>query len=119
MIVKCDSIYGVKLDEDITPIMVRDAIIECFYRAHGEEIEKFKDQLRSRSTKEFDKFKRESILNIIKSKFDETGGDFDHPTKEILIKVVIELKNFTRLFRDQEIIEKHANEIMTLINKLA
>ena len=51
-------------------------------------------------------------------KFDEVGGDFDNPTKKSLIEVVNQLKDYSKLFRDQRIIEKHAREIMNLIEKL-
>ena len=32
---ECDEIYGVDLNEKITPVMVRDAIIRCFINAHN------------------------------------------------------------------------------------
>jgi hypothetical protein len=50
--------------------------------------------------------------------FDDVNGDFNNPTKESLINVVEKCKEFACLFRDNTIIEKHSNEIMTLINKL-
>lgn len=34
-----NSIYGVNLKGHITPVMVRDAIIECYYRADSEVLE--------------------------------------------------------------------------------
>ena len=28
------KIFGIEPDEEVTPLMVRDAIVECFYEAH-------------------------------------------------------------------------------------
>jgi hypothetical protein len=34
--VESESVYGVNLNEEITPIIIRDAIIECYYQADSE-----------------------------------------------------------------------------------
>ena len=108
-------IYGVDLSGKITPVQVRDAIIECFSQAQ----EELKEYL-----KEDPEFKPEEIEkiyvdSIIKNAFEEVGGDFKNPTKETLIQVVMKLKEYARdVFRDSEIIEKHAGEIQQLIDKL-
>lgn len=116
--INCNIIYGVDITKEITPIMVRDAILDCFYRAHSNDLEQIKDELEFKSQYEFDDFKREEVLCLIKSKFDEVEGDFNNPTKDILIKVVLKLKDYAKFFRDRKLIEKHADEIMQLINKL-
>ena len=46
------------------------------------------------------------------------GGDFERPTKEKLIAVMEYLAKFSEVFRRPEIIQKHAEEIMILVNKL-
>lgn len=46
------------------------------------------------------------------------GGDFDKPTKEDIFKVLEELKEFAKNFRNPEIIKKHYGEIMQLVEKL-
>ena len=108
-------IYCIDLTEEITPVKVRDAIIECFTQAQEELI---------KSTKTITGLQQEEAKKInvdllIEDAFDTVGGDFNNPTKESLIKVITKLKEFaTDAFRDAEIIEKHAGEIMLLINKL-
>jgi hypothetical protein len=114
----CSEIYGADLGKKITPIIVRDAIIICFYEAHSKELDRMKNQLSFKDNKDFEEFKKKDVLALIKLKFDEVGGDFNNPSKESLIKVVNQLKDYSKLFRDQRIIEKHAYEIMQLIEKL-
>ncbi len=113
-----EKIYGVDLSKEITPIMVRDAIIICFYEAHSKDLEQMKNQLNFKDEKEFEEFKKEDVEALIKLKFDEVGGDFNNPAKEMLIQVVMKLKDYAKFFRDEQIIEKHASEIMQLIDKL-
>ena len=78
-----EKIYGVDLSEKITPVMVRDAIIECFYQAHKDEILKRMDI----PEKEKDKFTRGAIKSIVEKKFEEAKADFNNPTKKDLINV--------------------------------
>ena len=108
-------IYGVDLAEEITPVKVRDAIMECFTQAQQGLIESMKVITKI----EYEEAKEINVDLIIKNAFDEVGGDFNNPTKESLVKVIMKLKDFAAdAFRDSEIIEKHAGEIMQLINKL-
>jgi hypothetical protein len=59
------------------------------------------------------------VDSIIEKAFEEVGGDFKNPTKETLIQVIMKLKEYaTGVFREREIIEKHAGEIKQLIDKL-
>ena len=114
---KCDTIYGVNPEDDINPCIIRDAIVQCFYEADTEVLEKLflKSDFKSNDDKEIGK---KHIVIVIKKIFVDINGDFNNPTKESLINVVEKCKEFASLFRDKEIIEKHAKEIMTLINKL-
>jgi hypothetical protein len=116
--ISCSEIYGVDLDKKITPVIVRDAIIICFYEAHSKDLDMMRNQLNFNSNSDFEDFKKKDVIALIKLKFDEVGGDFNNPSKESLIKVVNQLKDYSKLFRDQSIIEKHAYEIMKLIEKL-
>ena len=104
------ELYGVDLDKPITPLIVRDAIIECFYKAHCMDA-----QLSSGKDPEIDKI---YCGTIVKKAFKDTGGDFDKPTKESIMKVLGRLAEFAKTFRNPEIIKKHYNEIMELVNKL-
>lgn len=102
-------IYGIDTDKVITPLMVRDAIIECFYQAHCADSSLGLD---------------DSEVNagycgeIIKKAFSESGGDFEKPTKESILGVLDWLRCFAKNFRDPKIIEKHSMEIMKLVEKL-
>ena len=108
-------IYNVDISKDVTPIMVRDAIIKCFTQAQQEVTESMKVI----SGLESEEAKKISVDSLIENAFEEAGGDFNNPTKESLIKVIMKLKGFAAdAFRNPEIIEKHAGEIMQLINKL-
>lgn len=102
------KIYGIDPEKDITAIDVRNALTECFYEAHCSDT-----FLRGEEEKS-----RDYCDNIVRKAFEETGGDFDNPDKNSLINAVGYLKDFAKNFRDPKIIEKHASQIMKLIEKL-
>jgi len=104
------SLYGVDLDAPLTALIVRDALIECFYQAHCLDTDLGLD--RQPSTKTY-------CLALVQKAFSESGGDFEQPDKKSLLRAMEELKKFAANFRDPQIIAKHAAEIMQLINKLA
>lgn len=110
-------IYGIDTEKPITPIDVRGAIVECFFQAHKGELKDMSNYGKF-SEKEFDKIRRLYIEELIKKYFKEVGGDYNKPTKEIILKVLGKLKEFAVNFRSQEVIKKHAIEIMQLVNKL-
>jgi hypothetical protein len=112
------KIYGIDLSGKVTPAMVRDAIIECFVRAHSEVLEMMKEYHKFESDEQFQQMKQLDVKILIKSKFDEIGADFDRPTKEDLAKVIDRLADFASNFRKPEIIKKHYNEIKQLIELL-
>lgn len=99
-------IYGIDTSKPVTPFNARDCLITCFTSAHGGAAQ----------LSESDDVKNQYIENIVKKFFIEVGGDFDHPTKESLIKVLEKLKEFSLNFRSAELVEQHVQEIMTLIN---
>ena len=111
-----NKIYGVDIDKSVTPLMVRDAIVTCFCKAHQEVLADFKDK-----TVEAEKNRSmvtEYVTELIKQIFNNTGGDFDNPTKTSLLAVVSGLKEFSASFRKPEVIARHAAEIQTLIDKI-
>lgn len=114
------KIYGVDNTQPFTTIDVRDAIIECFVQAHNEILDKdLKDFSQMMSQESYEGLKTMNIKKMIHGVFDELGEDFNNPSKEALIKVCDKLAEFSRQFRSPEIIKKHYNEIMGLVNKLA
>ena len=110
-----NCLYGVDLSGEITPIQVRDAIVVCFSQAQ-EELKEFMVRTSELETEKIDDF---LVERVIKNAFVEMGEDFNNPTKESLIKVIGKLKNYAKnAFRDPVIINKHAGEIMQLIDRL-
>lgn len=108
-------IYGVDISGKITPIQVRDAIVRCFSLAQ----EELKQTMRKNMNIKPEQIEKVFVDYLIENAFNEADGDFNHPTKEILIQVVNRLKKYaTDAFRDPAIIEKHTDEIMQLIDKL-
>ena len=118
MVDEKEIIYGVRLDEDITPIMVRDAIIRCYLKADDEVLNKIFMISDFNSTKDAYKMKRNHVIILIKKVFHDVNGDFDNPTRDNLIEIIDRLRDFASKFRDKEIIDHNYNAIMKLINRL-
>ncbi|MEI7620697.1 MAG: hypothetical protein WCJ57_03975 [Candidatus Falkowbacteria bacterium] len=104
-----ECIYGVNLNAPVTPIMVRDAIVECFFKAHCAD-----SGLGSDDPNSVKKYCAELVVGA----FTKTGGDFDNPTKDSIFKVLGQLAEFAKNFRDPSIIKEHYNEIMKLVERL-
>jgi len=100
------SIYGVEITSGITPAQAREALVECFYEAHGQST-----GMTMNSQQEIETVKNYCML-CVKNAFDQTGGSFESPTKESILKVVDYLARFSAYFRDPAVIEKHKNEIL-------
>ncbi len=112
-------IYGVDTSKSYGPIEVRDAIIDCFTEAHSEILEKDIDEFAAGiNSEDVEKIKNISVKLMVKNYFNETGDNFENPTKESLIAVCDKLAEFARNFRADEIIKKHYREIMQLVEGL-
>lgn len=99
-------LYGVDLDSAVTPLIVRDAMIKCFYEAHCQDAG-------------FESGTPEGYCDeIVKKSFEDSGDDFGNPTKDSLLRAVEGLVKFSKNFRDPKIIEKHRDQILQLIEKL-
>ncbi|MCX6732270.1 MAG: hypothetical protein NTV98_01890 [Candidatus Roizmanbacteria bacterium] len=101
-------IYEVDTDKEVTPTMVKDAIIRCFCIAHSEQAEMGSDK----------GIITDYCITIVSKAFEETGGDITNPTKESLLLTVPWLANYSKNFRDQSTIQKHMEEIKKLISFL-
>jgi len=111
-------IYGVDVSKNVTPIMVRDAIIQCFYEAHRNVLELTKDIFGNPPEKKFEEMKKSHVQDLIYDIFEWTGGEFNNPTKKSLFKVLEVLRRFASVYRRQEIIKMHFTEILLLIERL-
>ena len=100
-------IYGVDLDNPVTALEVRDAIMRCFIEAHFEDAQKqgAADPLIA------EKLCRDKVHEA----FQKTGGDSENPTKATLLNAVGFLAEFSKTFRDPSIIERHKAQIMQLL----
>jgi len=105
-------IYNVDTEKEVTPLMVRDAMLECFYQAHCLDA-----SLGSGGAVK-DKLRRDYCSQIVRKAFVDSGGDFAKPTKASIKGAVEELKEFSKNFRDREIINRHAAEIYQLAKKI-
>lgn len=103
-----ECIYGVDPTQEVTPEQVRDAIIECFYLAQQGDSDLTGEVM-------MDKAECEAM---IRKAFSDSGGDFDNPTKEMIVAAMQELIAFTGRFRDPKAIETHVVEMMQLVEKL-
>ena len=112
------KIYGIDMSKKITPLMVRDAIIICFQKAHHEALDELNKEKGFGSEAERKNFEKIQTDLIVMSAFDDVKADFNNPTKEDIIKVMNELARFASKFRKPEIVKKHYNEIMKLVKKL-
>jgi len=105
------NIYNLDTSKKISAKNVRDAIVECFFQAHCLDTGLDEEEFKNRLTKNYCKI-------IVEKAFQEIGGDFDHPTKTAMFKVINHLAEFSKAFRDPEIIHKHKKEIEYLLNLL-
>lgn len=104
------QLYGIDDKLPVTALMVRDALIECFYEAHCGDV--------GLDTQDVD-LNREYCRSVVEKAFEETGGRFDQPTKESLVAAMQWLVTFSKNFRDPSIIQRHMGEIQSFVNKLA
>lgn len=104
--------------DEVTPVVVRDEIIKCFVDAHDEILKSMSEFHDFKSEAEFDEAKKINIKFLIESKFRESGGDFNNPTKKDIMAVLDGLAEYASNFRQPEIIKKHYGNMMELVSKL-
>ena len=111
-----EKLYGVDMSGEITPLMVRDAIVACFRDAHKQAIAALSREDAFSSESEKLGIEKIRIDLIVRAAFEDANADFENPTKEELVRVVGELAKFSERFRKPEIIRKHYREIMRLVD---
>ena len=97
-----ECIFGVRLDSHISPIMIRDAIINCYLQADDEVLEELFNIRDFENEEQKNCVKKDHVTIIIKKVFYDADGDFDNPTKEMLIDVINGLREFASHFREKE-----------------
>jgi len=118
MPLKDNLIYGVDITKNVTPVLVRDAIIQCFYEAHCNVLELARETFGDPPRKKFEEMKESHVRELIENIICDAGGDFDNPDKDCLIQVLNNLKKIASTYRKPEIINKHVSEINLLMDKL-
>ncbi|PLX28379.1 hypothetical protein C0581_02520 [Candidatus Parcubacteria bacterium] len=102
-------IYGIDDSQEITPLMVRDAMVNCFYKAHCEDSGIADDEV----------VNREYCKRLVKKAFEDIQGNFDKPTTSDIHEVMNKLSEFSKGFRSPEIIHEHYAQIKKLVDKLS
>lgn len=98
---------------DMNPLKARDLIITCFFEAQKETFARSRQQLGLQSG---EKELHTSIESAIKLVMKETGGDFDHPTRESLAKAVEVLaRKASSWGTPEDIIEHHKKLIQNVL----
>jgi len=115
---KNNIIYGVDTNKKVTPIMIRDAMIQCYYEAHCNILELARDSFYKPPKKKFEEMKKSHVKDLIENLICNFGGDFNNPSKDCLNQVLNHLKKIASTYRTPEIINKHVSEIKSLIDKL-
>jgi hypothetical protein len=91
--------------------------MECFASAHRKVIAEFMS-LKIMDKSELNRLKQMDVQAQIKKRFDETGGDFDSPTKADLMKVCDSLASYSKNFRSEKIVKKHYEEMALILSKV-
>lgn len=104
-------IYGIDTDQPVRAEDVRDVVVHCFYEAHCTDAS-------LSDTNDGEGMSRTYCQQIVEKAFDETDGDYSHPDKESLIRVLDYLAKFSKEFRGEAEIKKHYHDVMQLIDAL-
>ena len=105
-----DFSYGIDPNLPLTPLLVRDALENCFYNAHREAID-----LENNS----EQVTKEYCRQMVQQAFHKTGGQYDQPTKKSIMAATNYLSRQAKNFRNQEVISQHVAEIMKYVDTLA
>ncbi len=102
--------------KDMTPLKARDLITQCFFEAQRETFARAKKSL-GKEVSEPEILK--SVKNAVRVTIDESGGNFDSPSKEDLIKAVQALARKAASWgTPADIIEHHKGQIMKILGSL-
>ena len=102
---------------EVTPLRVRDLIIECFFSAQHETFERSRKQVGAARLDEASL--RASVVTGVRLAFKESGGDYDAPTARSLGEVVQVLARKSEAWgTPPDVIQHHAGQISKLLSLL-
>ncbi len=110
-------IYGLDTEEEITPKKIRDAMIICFKEAHKEILDSLEDPDQQMTEEELDDMKKFSAELVVEQAFEKSGQDFNCPTKESIKLACESLADYAKNFRKPQIITRHFNQIIKILEK--
>ncbi len=100
---------------DLTPEKARDIIVRCFFEAQKEALHSENNEFNKKDYGQI----HDKVVSIIWVAFTDVGGDFEKPTKEILIKVVNRLADMANSWdTPDDIIEHHKSQIARMLSML-
>ncbi len=90
--------------------MVRDAIVLCFEQAHDHVTnESLNPVLKDFWSEGVKKPTKSNVEAIVRRAFRKSGGDFNVPDKASIIEAMDWLTEFSKKFREPDVITKHYN----------
>lgn len=101
-------LYGIDSEKPVSALMVRDALTECFFQAHCEDAHMGENV----------KIEKLYCQTVVQKFFDDVGGSYEQPTKEVLQKVMAKLAEYAMHFRNPSVITAHQEEIALLLAKI-
>jgi len=106
-----------RLPSQIEPARARDILLDCFATVHGPHYEATKKHMGVSATKED---VRRSVKGIMRIAFRQAKGDFDHPDRESLERVVEYLGEKSRTWGTPEpVIARHSADIQRVLMRVS
>jgi len=112
-------LWGVELNSDYNSTNVRDAMLKCFIQANGDAIAKSTVMKLPEDETEKKQMIKQMTESFMRKAFEETGGEYNSPTKQSIIAALEKLKEYAAgQNHSKEMIEKHVSEITKLTDGL-
>lgn len=112
-------IFGIDVTRNnITATEVRDALIPCF--AAAQQVALMQDEKPTNlSPGESEHMGLANAEAVVKKFFFEVGGDYDRPTKRNIEDVIAKLAEYSKNFRNDDIVNKSREEMLRLVERLS
>lgn len=102
----------------LTPLRARDLVVECFYFAQHETLERTRMKLGAAHHDEA--AIRASVVGAVRLAFKETGGEYDRPTATSLAAAIAVLARKAEAWgTPEDIVRHHHDQIVGMLRRLA